>query len=70
MKVPTPRYRSPLARLLPEPRPDPETIKRDGWREQHILVVNANDRRLDTFERELVRRIGNRLYGSQEHHHD
>jgi len=70
MKVPTPRYRSALARLLPEPRPDTETIKRDGWREQHILVIAADDQRLDVFERELVRRIGNRLYGSQEHRHE
>ena len=37
--------------------------KRYGWRDQHILVVNAADERLDFIEREFVRRIGERLYG-------
>jgi len=68
MTIPYSRPRHPLARWLPEPRPDPESIKRDGWREQHILVINADDRRLDGFERELVRRIGNRLYGPERRH--
>ena len=33
MKVPTPAYRCALARLQPDPRPDPEQIKREGWRD-------------------------------------
>ena len=65
MKVPTPAYRCALARLQPDPRPDPEQIKREGWRDQHILVVNASDERLDFIEREIVRRIGDRLYGGR-----
>jgi hypothetical protein len=42
---------------------DLDAVKRSGWLEQHILVVNAEDARLDFFERALVQRIGERLYG-------
>jgi tryptophan 2,3-dioxygenase len=52
MKLPTPTYRCPLGRLQPEAT-DLEVLKQRGWRDQHILVV----------EREIVRRIGERLYG-------
>jgi hypothetical protein len=62
MKIPTPNYRCPLGRLQPETT-DLETMKQRGWRDQHILVVNASDERLDFVEREFVRRIGERLYG-------
>ncbi|GHU13531.1 hypothetical protein AGMMS50225_23710 [Betaproteobacteria bacterium] len=70
MKIPTPQYRCALARVQPEQRPDPESIKREGWREQQILVVSPDDARLDFVERELLRRIGERLYGAKEHRHD
>lgn len=66
MKIPEPRYRSPLARHLPECT-DLEAVKRDGWRGQHILVVAENDERLDFVEREFIRRIGERLYGGRRH---
>jgi hypothetical protein len=66
MKIPTPSYRSPLGRLQPEPV-DVEAVKQQGWREQAILVVNAQDARLDFIEREIVRRIGERLYGEKRH---
>jgi len=62
MKIPTPTYRCPLGRIQPEPS-DLEAMKQRGWRDQHILVVNASDDRLDFIEREFVRRIGERLYG-------
>ena len=65
MRVPTSNYRSPLGRLQPEPRPDPERIKREGWRDQQILVISPDDERLDWVERELLRRIGDRLYGEK-----
>ena len=45
-----------------ERRP-PEQVKRDGWREQGVLVVAANDERLTWPERELVRQLGEKLYG-------
>ena len=62
MKVPTPQYRCPLGRLQPDTT-DLDAMKRNGWRDQHILVVNESDERLDFVEREFVRRIGERLYG-------
>lgn len=65
MKVPTPAYRCALARL----QPDPEQIKREGWRDQQILVISPDDTRLDWVERELLRRIGDRLYGPKERRH-
>jgi hypothetical protein len=66
MKVPTPQYRCPLGRLQPNVT-DLDAMKRNGWRDQHILVVNASDERLDFIEREIVRRIGERLYGGARH---
>jgi len=66
MKVPTPQYRCPLGRLQPDTT-DLDAMKRNGWRDQHILVVNESDERLDFIEREIVRRIGERLYGGQRH---
>jgi hypothetical protein len=62
MKIPTPTYRCPLARIQPETT-DLETMKQRGWRDQHILVVHLTDDRLDYFEREFVKAIGERLYG-------
>lgn len=40
-----------------------DDIKRDGWLEQGVLVVRADDSRLTWPEREAVRQIGSRLYG-------
>lgn len=64
MKIPANSYRCPLGRLQPQTT-DLDAIKQSGWREQHILVVSATDARLDFVERELVRRIGERLYGEK-----
>jgi hypothetical protein len=68
MDIPTPRYRCPLGRLQPESM-DVEAVKRRGWREQRLLVVCLDDDRLDWMERELIRRIGERLYGAREARH-
>jgi hypothetical protein len=43
---------------------DVEVVKQRGWQEEHILVVSESDTRLDFIEREFIRRIGDRLYGS------
>ncbi len=56
------RYPSPLGRMQPNPV-DVEATKRQGWREQHILVISDDDERLDFMERQLIRSIGERLYG-------
>ena len=66
MKTPTPHYRCPLGRLKPQ-SPDLDAIKQSGWQEQRILVVHADDSRLDFLEQEIVRRIGQRLYGGPRH---
>lgn len=58
------QYRCPLASLQPQ-KIDAEQVKREGWREQGILVVSKDDPRLDMIERELVRQIGQRLYGGR-----
>ena len=62
MKIPPARYPSPLGRMQATPM-DVEATKRQGWREQHILVISDEDERLDFLERQLIRGIGERLYG-------
>ena len=66
MKIPAQQYRCPLGRLQPQTS-DLEAIKQTGWRDQNILVVSEQDDRLDFVEREVVRRIGERLYGGKRH---
>ena len=62
MAHPPGNYRCPLGRLQPQVT-DLEEVKCTGWREQQILVVSPEDQRLDWVEREIVQRIGERLYG-------
>ena len=47
-------------------RRSPERVKRDGWRDHNILVVSPDDERLTWPERELVRQLGEKLYGLKE----
>ena len=63
MQTLTPSYRCALGRGTS--REDTEAIKREGWRDQRILVVAANDDRLDFVEREFIRQLGERLYGEK-----
>ena len=51
-------------------RAAPEHIKRDGRRDQGILVVAETDDRLTWPERELIRHLGEKLYGRREAHRD
>jgi hypothetical protein len=44
-------------------RRSPDEIKREGWRKQGVLVVDTNDDRLSWPERELIRQLGEKLYG-------
>jgi len=62
MKCPEPCYPSPLGRMQAKPM-NVEATKRQGWCEQHILVVSQDDVRLNPMERQLIRSIGERLYG-------
>ena len=63
MDIPEKRYRNPLAKM----QPDTEAVKRNGWQRQHILVIAEDDGRLDALEREIIQRIGDRLYGEYRH---
>ena len=62
MKIPSKPYRCPLGDLQATVT-DLDALKRDGWRKQRLLVVSADDESLDFVEREIVRRLGDRLYG-------
>jgi hypothetical protein len=46
-------------------RRSPEDVKRDGWREQRVLAVWIDDARLTWPERELIRQLGEKLYGDR-----
>jgi hypothetical protein len=47
-----------------ERRP-PEQVKREGWQEHGLLAVSVDDARLTWPERELVRQLGEKLYGQR-----
>lgn len=50
--------------VLSETSPDElEAIKRDGWREQGILVISPDDPRLNWMQEQVIRQIGQKLYG-------
>ena len=53
-------------------RRNPDQVKKDGWKEQGVLAVSLDDHRLTWPERELVRQLGERLYGkrNREMRHD
>lgn len=63
MKTPANAYRCPLSKFQ-QTTIDVESVKRNGWRDDQILVIAHSDERLDFIEREFVRRIGERLYGN------
>jgi hypothetical protein len=42
-----------------------DEVKRDGWREQGVLAVAVDDARLSWPEQELVRQLGEKLYGKR-----
>ena len=46
-------------------RRGPDEVKRDGWKEQGVLAVSVDDHRLTWPERELVRQLGEKLYGQR-----
>ena len=41
-------------------------VKRDGWIEQGMLAVSVEDDRLTWPERELIRQLGEKLYGRRD----
>jgi len=46
-------------------RRNPDQVKREGWKEQGLLAVSLDDQRLTWPERELVRQLGEKLYGTR-----
>ena len=42
-----------------------EQIKKDGWLERGLMAVSIEDQRLTWPERELVRQLGEKLYGKR-----
>ena len=46
-------------------RRNPDQVKREGWKEQGVLAVSLDDQRLTWPERELVRQLGEKLYGQR-----
>jgi len=46
-------------------RRNPDQLKRDGWRNQGLLAVAVDDERLTWAERELIRQLGEKLYGKR-----
>ena len=59
-----------VAALAATDPPHPEQVKRDGWHEQGLLAVSVDDDRLTWPERELVRQLGEKLYGKREEERD
>jgi len=57
-------YKSPLGKLQPV-KIDIEKVKKDGWKNDGILVVKKDDERLSWDERELIKQIGNKIYNNQ-----
>jgi hypothetical protein len=47
-------------------RRSPDQIKREGWHQQGVLVVATDDERLSWPERELIRQLGEKLYGGKQ----
>ena len=44
---------------------DIEKVKKDGWKNDGILVVKKDDERLSWDEQELIKQIGNKIYNNQ-----
>jgi hypothetical protein len=47
-------------------RRSPEQVKREGWHDQGLLAVSLHDERLTWPERELIRQLGEKLYGCRQ----
>ncbi|TIW20356.1 MAG: hypothetical protein E5V63_31780 [Mesorhizobium sp.] len=56
-------YRSPLKSPTTI---DYEAIKRQAFRDQDILIVKMDDPKLSWADREILRAVGERLYGAPE----
>jgi hypothetical protein len=57
-------YQSPLGKIQPT-KIDLEKVKKEGWKNDGILVVKKDDERLSWDEQELFKQIGNKIYNNQ-----
>ena len=57
--------RSALGRLMPIAM-DAEAIKREGWQNHGILVLDITDPRIGWMEREVLQQTGERICGKHE----
>ena len=53
-----------LARFVPS-HMDTESVKREGFNQQGILVVSVDDQRLSWIERQIIDGVGRKLYGKK-----
>lgn len=51
-------------------RRSPDEVKREGWREQRVFAVSLDDNRLTWRERDLIRQLGEKLYGDRDQSKD
>ena len=54
----------PLGRAIPNNQ-DAESIKRRGWNEDKILVVDLLDPRVKPAEFHMLKNLGDRIYGAR-----
>ena len=62
-------YQSPLGKMQPT-KIDLEKVKKEGWKNDGILVVKKDDERLSWDEQELIKQIGNKIYNSKNKKND
>lgn len=53
-----------LGRFVPS-HMDTESVKREGFNQQGILVVSVDDQRLSWIERDFIKKLGERIYGKK-----
>jgi hypothetical protein len=56
--------RSNLGRIQPK-QIDAEKLKREGWNNDGILIIKADDERLSWPEKELIKQIGDKIYNNK-----
>lgn len=51
-----------LGKLIPDTI-DTEELKHDAWHQHNIIVVAADDSRINWLERQVLQTIGERIFG-------
>lgn len=53
-----------LGKFVPS-QMDVESVKREGFNNHGILVVAVDDQRLSWIERQIIKQLGDRIYGQK-----